>query len=77
MHALLTAGLSVLALMHGVSAAAIPSNKQAGTAYPFDRLVAFGDELSDNGNGSYAHGLTDGGDGTSPTNPLNTHAAPC
>ena len=27
-------------------------------SYPFNRLVAFGDELSDNGNGSYAHGIT-------------------
>nr|POE88426.1 hypothetical protein CFP56_11654 [Quercus suber] len=28
------------------------------TTYPFNRLIAFGDELSDNGNGSYAHGIT-------------------
>lgn len=27
-------------------------------SHPFTRLVAFGDELSDNGNGSYAHGIT-------------------
>ncbi|KAF2691205.1 hypothetical protein K458DRAFT_412512 [Lentithecium fluviatile CBS 122367] len=26
--------------------------------YPFTRLLAFGDEFSDNGNGSYAHGIT-------------------
>lgn len=28
------------------------------SAYSFNQLVAFGDELSDNGNGSYAHGIT-------------------
>ena len=28
------------------------------SSYPFKKLVAFGDELSDNGNGSYAHGIT-------------------
>ena len=27
-------------------------------SYPFNSLVAYGDELSDNGNGSYAHGIT-------------------
>ncbi|KAF2719771.1 hypothetical protein K431DRAFT_286406 [Polychaeton citri CBS 116435] len=27
--------------------------------YSFNQLVVFGDELSDNGNGSYAHGITD------------------
>ena len=27
-------------------------------SYPFSQIVAFGDELSDNGNGSYAHGMT-------------------
>jgi phospholipase/lecithinase/hemolysin len=26
--------------------------------YPFSKIVAYGDELSDNGNGSYAHGIT-------------------
>ncbi|KAK1638459.1 hypothetical protein BDP81DRAFT_315714 [Colletotrichum phormii] len=31
----------------------------AGRAtYPFNNLVAYGDELSDNGNGSFAHGIT-------------------
>lgn len=29
-----------------------------GTTYPFDNIVAYGDELSDNGNGSFAHGIT-------------------
>lgn len=33
------------------------------SSYPFNELVAFGDELSDNGNGSYAHGITGDGDG--------------
>ena len=27
-------------------------------SYPFSQVVAFGDELSDNGNGSYAHGIS-------------------
>ena len=43
-----------------ISAVAIPAQaeieKRGG--YPFNQLVAFGDELSDNGNGSYAHGIT-------------------
>ncbi|KAF2473889.1 uncharacterized protein BDR25DRAFT_386799 [Lindgomyces ingoldianus] len=37
---------------------ALPTTNQPRAAYPFTRLVAFGDELSDNGNGSYAHGIT-------------------
>ena len=40
-----------------VPALALPTELKRGT-YPFNRLVAFGDELSDNGNGSYAHGIT-------------------
>jgi len=48
--------LSVLAITSAhVSGLAIPEKR---TTYPFNRLVAFGDELSDNGNGSYAHGIT-------------------
>ena len=31
---------------------------QPRSTYPFDQLVAFGDEFSDNGNGSYAHGIS-------------------
>lgn len=42
-----------------VAARAIPASEQLPrSAYPFNNLVAFGDELSDNGNGSYAHGIT-------------------
>lgn len=39
---------------------ALPTTPQAKprSSYPFNKLVAFGDELSDNGNGSYAHGIT-------------------
>ena len=42
------------------SALALPAQEGVArrAAYPFSRLVAFGDELSDNGNGSYAHGIT-------------------
>ena len=35
-----------------------PTSHSINGAYPFSQLVAFGDELSDNGNGSYAHGIT-------------------
>ncbi|TKA29265.1 hypothetical protein B0A50_03775 [Salinomyces thailandicus] len=42
-----------------VSASAIPEDVlEERASYPFTRLTAFGDELSDNGNGSYAHGIT-------------------
>lgn len=42
-----------------VSALVIPSQGiEKRSSYPFNQLVAFGDELSDNGNGSYAHGIT-------------------
>lgn len=50
----------LLALASHVSALVIftePVNEKR-TSYPFSELVAFGDELSDNGNGSYAHGIT-------------------
>ncbi|KAF2121439.1 hypothetical protein BDV96DRAFT_564261 [Lophiotrema nucula] len=37
----------------------LPSSRLPPRAtYPFSTIVAFGDELSDNGNGSYAHGIT-------------------
>ncbi len=42
-----------------VAARALPSKVQhQRSSYPFSQLVAFGDELSDNGNGSYAHGIS-------------------
>jgi len=31
---------------------------ESRSTYPFDFIVGFGDELSDNGSGSYAHGIT-------------------
>lgn len=37
-----------------------PLGKRAG--YPFSRIVAFGDNLSDNGSGSVAHGVAQQGD---------------
>ena len=56
-----SAAISVFTIASsGVSALALPAHGalvERG-AYPFNRLVAFGDELSDNGNGSYAHGIT-------------------
>lgn len=39
-------------------ALALPGKLQERSTYPFEYMVAFGDELSDNGNGSYAHGIT-------------------
>ncbi|KAF2736112.1 hypothetical protein EJ04DRAFT_511245 [Polyplosphaeria fusca] len=35
-----------------------PIQPQSRGALPFNKVVAFGDELSDNGNGSFAHGIT-------------------
>ncbi len=46
---------ALAALASRISGLAIPT---ARSAFPFNQLVAFGDELSDNGNGSYAHGIT-------------------
>jgi len=50
MHNAITLGLllcaSALALPH-----AEPADIEARTTYPFTRMVAFGDNLSDNGNG--------------------------
>lgn len=58
MHFFSTAAFSVFALTASrVSALALPAVQERG-GYPFSKLVAFGDELSDNGNGSYAHGIT-------------------
>ncbi|OQO04336.1 hypothetical protein B0A48_10947 [Cryoendolithus antarcticus] len=37
---------------------AAPTAASKRSSYAFDHIVAFGDELSDNGNGSYAHGIT-------------------
>lgn len=53
--------VSAFALVHQATALALPAHSSLATrngGYPFSRLVAFGDELSDNGNGSYAHGIT-------------------
>ena len=54
MHSLIPSLVSAIAFIAvQTTARALPR-----TTYPFNRLVAFGDELSDNGNGSYAHGIT-------------------
>jgi phospholipase/lecithinase/hemolysin len=54
--------LSVASFAITTSALAVPnaesSSLQRRATLPFDQIVAFGDELSDNGNGSYAHGIT-------------------
>ena len=41
------------------SSAASPSKPTSTGKYPFSAVVAFGDNLSDNGNGSYAHHVAD------------------
>ena len=50
-------------------------------SYPFTKIVAFGDELSDNGNGSFAHGITGNpatvyGFGKQPLYFSNSHTSP-
>jgi len=46
------------AVLSQATALALHSRPQPRSSYPFNQLVAFGDEFSDNGNGSYAHGIT-------------------
>jgi phospholipase/lecithinase/hemolysin len=41
-----------------IHALVLPEPLKTRGKYPFDQIVAFGDEFSDNGNGSYAHGIT-------------------
>ncbi|KAK3113025.1 hypothetical protein LTR53_010082 [Teratosphaeriaceae sp. CCFEE 6253] len=54
-----TAAALLAVSINQVTSLAIPGTAVSlRSTYPFDRLVAFGDELSDNGNGSYAHGIT-------------------
>lgn len=52
--------LSAVFGIHQVTGLAIPGDLAVHRrgSYPFNNLVAYGDELSDNGNGSYAHGIT-------------------
>lgn len=38
-------------------ALALPSTFEEKCQYPFDYIVAYGDELSDNRNGFYAHSI--------------------
>jgi phospholipase/lecithinase/hemolysin len=45
-------------LLPQTTALTLQSKPQLRSTYPFNQLVAFGDEFSDNGNGSYAHGIT-------------------
>ncbi|KAJ8608060.1 hypothetical protein MRB53_039895 [Persea americana] len=45
--------------------AEISAQLEKRATFPFTRMVAFGDNLSDNGNGSFAHGVQD-------SNPQNT-----
>ncbi|KAF1989524.1 hypothetical protein K402DRAFT_326660 [Aulographum hederae CBS 113979] len=54
MFSTLVFALNTVLLSSQVAALAIEKR----TTYPFKRIVAFGDEFSDNGNGSFAHGIT-------------------
>lgn len=58
MYAKLSSASIALTFLSTVSALAIPEPLQTRGTYPFNQIVAFGDEFSDNGNGSYAHGIT-------------------
>ncbi|MBE7182020.1 MAG: hypothetical protein INR71_12595 [Terriglobus roseus] len=50
---------TLLTLAASASAAAVSkSGVTKRGSYPFSNVVAFGDELSDNGSGSFAHGIT-------------------
>jgi cholinesterase len=59
MRSALLFGSIGLTLLSTTNAIAIPEPLQARCKYPFRHLVAFGDEFSDNGNGSFAHGITE------------------
>jgi hypothetical protein len=51
--------LSTIFFTLGSGALAIPYSFSVNRAsLPFTKIAAFGDELSDNGNSSYAHGIT-------------------
>ena len=47
-------------VVHAFSVPETIEERQSFSPYnfPFDRVVAFGDELSDTGTGSYAHGIS-------------------
>jgi phospholipase/lecithinase/hemolysin len=49
---------TILSLLVSTALALPKSHGGKRTTYPFANIVAFGDEFSDNGNGSYAHGIT-------------------
>lgn len=51
---------TVLAIATSAAALAIDAPAPLGkrASFPFSNIVAFGDELSDNGSGSFAHGIT-------------------
>lgn len=57
MHSLLIRSLASSALFSSLVSAGASSISRV-YPYPFNQVVAFGDELSDNGNGSFAHGIT-------------------
>ena len=63
---------SILVLELAVVAVAAPARFEARGQYPFTQMVAFGDNLSDNGNGSVAHGVAAAGDPTNSIYGFNT-----
>jgi hypothetical protein len=55
--------LNIAFLAIGASTLAVPESETStlqrrASVYPFNQIITFGDELTDNGNGSYAHGIT-------------------
>ncbi|KAK5684088.1 hypothetical protein LTS10_003952 [Elasticomyces elasticus] len=51
----------VILVTYATSASGLALQHSKRIAYPFNQLVAFGDDLSDDGNGSYAHNTSGGG----------------
>ncbi|KAJ9653827.1 hypothetical protein H2198_007055 [Neophaeococcomyces mojaviensis] len=68
MHLICT--LASLAVSFPVHALAAPASPLSTNTHPFTSLITFGDELSDNGNGSYAHGISNSLTPSSPPNPI-------
>ena len=57
-----TLAINALSFIIGATAAALPSAERSAvemrSSYPWDWVVAYGDELSDNGSGSYLADIT-------------------
>ena len=60
------------ALLLAIHVSSAPAPVTPRSQYPFSQIVAFGDNLSDNGNGSVAHGVAAPGDPTNSIYGFNT-----